>query len=78
MELVEEINEISHYAARERKLEQQVQAMKDEWRTIKFQLIPFKDSGTHLLHKPEPIWALLDEHILKTMVVAASPYVKFL
>jgi dynein heavy chain, axonemal len=78
MQLVEEINEISHYAAREKKLEEQVQAMKDEWRTIKFDLIPWKDSGTHLLHKPESIWDLLDEHILKTMAISSSPYVKFL
>jgi len=78
MQLVEEINEISHFAAREKKLEEQVQAMKDEWRNVKFELVPFKDTGTHLLHKPEPIWDLLDEHILKTMAIASSPYVKFL
>jgi dynein heavy chain len=52
MEFVEEINEISHFAARERKLEEQVSQMKDEWRFIKFNLIPFKDSGTHLLYMP--------------------------
>lgn len=78
LQLVEEINEISHFAAREKKLEEQVQAMKEEWRNIKFELIPWKDSGTHLLHKPEPIWDLLDEHILRTMAIASSPYVKFL
>jgi dynein heavy chain len=78
MMLVEEINEIGHYAAREKKLEEQVTAIRDEWKHIKFDLIPFKDTGTHLLHKPEPIWELLDEHILKTLAIAASPYVKFL
>ena len=78
MQFIEQINEISHFADKERKLEQQVHVMKDEWRSIKFNLIPFKDSGTHLLYKPEPIWELLDEHIQKTMVIAGSPYVKFL
>jgi len=52
--------------------------MKDEWRRVEFDLVEFRDSGTYLLHKPEPIWELLDEHILKTMVIASSPYVKFL
>jgi dynein heavy chain, axonemal len=78
MKFVEEINEIGHFAGRETKLEQQVQAMKDEWKNIKFELIPFKESGTYLLHKPEPIWDLLDEHILKTLAISNSPYVKFL
>ena len=45
---------------------------------MSFTLQPFQDSGTHLLHKPEPIWDLLDEHILKTMALVSSPYVKFL
>ena len=52
--------------------------MKREWRDVKFDLVPYKDSGTHVLHKPEPVWDLLDEHILKTMAIAGSPYVKFL
>ena len=78
MQWADDINEISHFAGRERKLEEQIQAMKDEWRNIRFDLVPFKDTDTHLLHKPEPIWDLLDEHILKTMAIASSPYVKFL
>ena len=52
--------------------------MRDEWRRVEFGLVEYRDSGTYLLHKPEPIWELLDEHILKTMVIASSPYVKFL
>lgn len=52
--------------------------MKDEWRNVMFRLADHEDSGTYLLHKPEPIWDLLDDHILKTMAIAGSPYVKFL
>lgn len=52
--------------------------MKDEWRNVKFEIVEYADSGTYLLHKPEPVWDLLDEHILKTMAITGSPYVKFL
>ena len=78
MEYIEEINEISHFAAREKKLEEMISAMKDEWRNVKFEIIEHKDAETYLLHKPEPIWELLDEHILKTMAISGSPYVKLL
>mmetsp|Transcript_30365 Transcript_30365/g.46480 ORF Transcript_30365/g.46480 Transcript_30365/m.46480 type:complete len:106 (+) Transcript_30365:312-629(+) len=78
MDCFEDINEISHFSAREKKLEDQVQAMKDEWKNIRFELVPSKDGTTCLLHKPEPIWDLLDEHILRTLAISISPYVKFL
>lgn len=78
MEYVEEINEISHFAAREKKLEEMITAMKEEWKNVKFDLVEYAEASTFLLHKPEPIWELLDEHILKTMAIAGSPYVKLL
>ena len=31
-----------------------------------------------MLKSAEPIWELLDEQIVKTMVIASSPYIKFL
>jgi dynein heavy chain len=52
--------------------------MRDEWRHIKFDLNEFRDSGTYVLKGAEPIWDLLDEHIMKTMTIASSPYIKFL
>ena len=75
---VEEINEISHYAGREKKLEDQVHKMRDEWKNVRFDLLEYKNTGTYQLHKPESIWELLDDHILKTMAINSSPYVKFL
>ena len=78
MEILEEINEVSDCASREKKLEDAIQKMKDEWRHIKFELAEFRDSGTHVLKGAEPIWDLLDDHIMKTMTIASSPYIKFL
>lgn len=78
MDIIEEINEISDFASREKKLEDSIAKMKDEWKHMKFELVEFRDSGTYVLKGAEPIWDLLDEHIMKTMTIASSPYIKFL
>lgn len=78
MDILEEINDISDCATREKKLEDSIQKMKDEWKYIKFELSEYKESGTHVIKAAEPIWDLLDDHIMKTMTISASPYIKFL
>jgi dynein heavy chain, axonemal len=78
MDIVEEINDISDCASREKKLEDAIQKMKDEWRYIKFELAEYRESGTHVIKGAEPIWDMLDDHIMKTMTIASSPYIKFL
>ena len=52
--------------------------MRDEWKAVMLELNEFRDSGTFVLKGAEPVWELLDEHIVKTMVIASSPYIKFL
>lgn len=78
MELIEELSDISDCASREKKLEDSIQKMKDEWKFIKFEMQEFRDSSTYVLKAAEPIWDLLDDHIMKTMTIASSPYIKFL
>jgi dynein heavy chain len=78
MDILEEINEISDCASREKKLEDGIQKMKDEWKYVRFELQGFRDSGTHVLKGAEPIWDMLDDHIMKTITIASSPYIKFL
>ena len=50
--------------------------MRDEWKNVRFDLQEFKE--TYLLHKPEAIWDLLSDQIIKTMAIISSPFVKFL
>lgn len=38
MSILEEVNDISDCASREKKLEDSIQKMKDEWKYIKFEL----------------------------------------
>jgi dynein heavy chain, axonemal len=52
--------------------------MREEWKTIVFEMVEYKDSGVNILTGIQPIWDLLDEHIQKTMTIRSSPYVKFM
>jgi len=52
--------------------------MKTEWSTIKFELTPFRDTGTYILRQLDPILDKLDEDLTKTMSIASSPFIKFL
>jgi dynein heavy chain len=78
MTFKEIINDISDTASREAKLEDTIVKMRTEWRDIKFELNEFRTSESWVLKGAEPIWELLDEHIVKTMTIASSPYVKYL
>jgi len=48
-ELIEDIEEVSEIATKERALELNLNKMRDEWKTVKFELQEFSSSGTYLL-----------------------------
>lgn len=52
--------------------------MKQDWKPIKLEFTPFKDSGTIILRGIEPIMDKLDEDIAKILSIASSPFIKFL
>ncbi len=52
--------------------------MKSEWKYVKFELTPFRDTGCHILKLIETIMDKLDEDITKMNTISASPYIKFL
>jgi dynein heavy chain len=78
MENREEIRDISEKASKEMGFEKTINKMKSEWRTIKFEMTMFRDTGTYILKGIEPIFDKLDEDIAKTMSISSSPYIKFL
>ena len=43
-----------------------------------FQLELYKNSEAYVFVGADEIWDVLDEHILKIMSIASSPYVKFI
>ncbi|CAD8148668.1 unnamed protein product [Paramecium octaurelia] len=78
MDLKEEIREISETASKQSSFERSINKMKSEWKNIKFELIQFRDTDTHILKSVEPILDKLDEDITKMMSIASSPFVAFL
>ena len=76
MEILTEIGAVSDIATREKQLELSLNRMRAEWSTIKFQFAEYEGSVT--IQGLQPIWDMLDEQIQKTMIIASSPYVKYL
>eukprot|EP00658_Telonema_sp_P-2_P058033 TRINITY_DN4644_c0_g1_i2.p1 TRINITY_DN4644_c0_g1~~TRINITY_DN4644_c0_g1_i2.p1 ORF type:complete len:436 (-),score=125.98 TRINITY_DN4644_c0_g1_i2:97-1404(-) len=66
------IVELSKNADQEAKLEAQLSAMKEAWQKVHFSLLPYYD--TFLLQSTDGIMDMLDEHIMKTQTMVASPY----
>ena len=66
MEFVDEISDISDRATRELALENAKHKMETEWEHISFQVVPFKETGTYIIVENQPIWDLLDDHLMKT------------
>ena len=78
MDKKEEIRDISEIASKEMSFERVLNKMKSEWKSIKFDLMIFRDTNCHILKGLDPILDKLDEDISKVMSIASSPYIKFL
>lgn len=69
-----EIQEISDYASKEYSIELNLERMHSEWKEVAFQLEEY--SGSFKIVEIDEIQALLDEQIVLTQSMRASPYVK--
>lgn len=50
--------------------------MEKEWSTVRFEVMPYKETGTYILSSPDEASQLLDDHIVMTQSMAFSPYKK--
>ncbi|KAG7303048.1 hypothetical protein JYU34_013066 [Plutella xylostella] len=71
-----QLEEIEQYASKEYALETALNKMKEEWGPVKFDVVPYRDTGVGILSGLDDIQQLLDEHILKSQSMRGSPYVK--
>ncbi|XP_067287631.1 dynein axonemal heavy chain 1 isoform X1 [Pseudorasbora parva] len=73
---VEEISCVAQEAGKEYAIEQALNKMEQEWSTVRFEVIPYKETGTYILNSPDEASQLLDDHIVMTQSMAFSPYKK--
>ncbi|XP_073944942.1 dynein heavy chain 3, axonemal isoform X2 [Choristoneura fumiferana] len=71
-----QLEEIEQYASKEYALEKALNKMKEEWVGIKFEVMPYRDTGVGILTGLDDVQQQLDDHILKAQTMRGSPYVK--
>uniref|UniRef100_A0A336LVJ1 CSON005797 protein n=1 Tax=Culicoides sonorensis TaxID=179676 RepID=A0A336LVJ1_CULSO len=67
---------VSMSANKELVLQENLKAMINEWENIKFTLNLFKDTDINILTKLDDIQCILDDHIVKTLSMRGSTFVK--
>ncbi|XP_045448983.1 dynein axonemal heavy chain 3 [Melitaea cinxia] len=71
-----QLADIEQHAAKEHALERALAKMQDEWLGVKFDVVPYRDTGVGILTGLDDIQQQLDDHILKSQTMRGSPYVK--
>ena len=72
---IDAIQEVSEMASKEYSLEKALHKMELEWRDVAFEFGKWRDTGTYKLRALDDIQMLLDDHIVKTQSMRASPYI---
>ncbi|KAK9812825.1 hypothetical protein WJX72_004356 [[Myrmecia] bisecta] len=77
-ESVAEIAEISDHASREWSIEKALNKMTEDWKGLALELAEWKATGTYILRGGplDEAQALLDDHLIKSQAMAASPFAK--
>lgn len=75
-DFIEQLESVSEAASKESQLENTMMKMEKEWQDMYFTISPYKESRTFLVSSVDDIQVVLDDHILKTMTMKNSPFIK--
>lgn len=72
-----ELHSISEAATKEHAIENDLNAMQEEWRPIQLELQSWRQTGSHAVQRAsfEETRGLVEEHLVKTRVMRMSPHV---
>ncbi|XP_065097060.1 dynein axonemal heavy chain 1 [Paramisgurnus dabryanus] len=73
---IEAITHVAQEAGKEFAIEQALNKMEEDWSTVMFEVMPYKETGTYILKSPDEASQLLDDHIVMTQSMTFSPYKK--
>ena len=74
----EEIAERSIYATGQKKLNATLDKLKDKYKQMKFDLVPFNESDIYILKDVEPLCEEIDAILTKIVSLSSSKFAKFL
>uniref|UniRef100_H2YSE0 AAA+ ATPase domain-containing protein n=1 Tax=Ciona savignyi TaxID=51511 RepID=H2YSE0_CIOSA len=73
---LDDLTLISNQARKEYALEKALKKMKQDWATMDFGLVPYRDSNLKILSAVDDIQMLLDDHVVKTHTMKGSPFIE--
>jgi dynein heavy chain len=76
LERIDTISKVCDVAGKEYSIEEALDKMDTEWKTIELEIIAYKDTGTFIMKASEETVRLLDDHIVMAQSMGFSPYKK--
>lgn len=67
--------QVAEFASKEHALEKTLDRMQNDWMGVKFEYTTWKNTGTSILRGIDELQQQLDDQLIKTQSMTASPYI---